>query len=189
MNIQSMTKKQKILEVTLQLIAQNGLSGSPMSLIAKEADVATGTIYHHFKSKEEIINAIYLNKKKDFKLILDQYEHCDLSAEEKFIGIWKDFYTYFIDNPLIFVFTQQISFSPIITDEVKAEGETYYAYIFEYFQTEIKKGTFINMDVMVMTQLIFGNIMSLVELKLGGLNVTKTIVKDAITYSWRAVKK
>ena len=39
MNVQSMTKKQKILDATLALIAENGLSGSPMSLIAKKADV------------------------------------------------------------------------------------------------------------------------------------------------------
>ena len=50
-----MTKKEKILETTLQLIAKNGLNASPMSMIAKEANVATGTIYHHFKSKEEIM--------------------------------------------------------------------------------------------------------------------------------------
>jgi AcrR family transcriptional regulator len=75
------TKKEKILETTLQLIAKNGLNASPMSMIAKEADVATGTIYHHFKSKEEIINEIYLNKKKDFKRILDVYEGQDLSTK------------------------------------------------------------------------------------------------------------
>lgn len=184
-----MTKKEKILKVTLELIAKNGLNGSPMSLIAKEADVATGTIYHHFKSKSQIINAIYLNKKRDFKRILDHYEDDYFTVEEKFIGIWSDFYHYFINNPLIFAFTQQISFSPIITEEVKAEGETYYHSIFDFFSIGIQNNTFQKMDVAVMTQFIFGNILSLVELKLGGLAVTNNILKDAIAYSWRAVKK
>ena len=129
-----MTKKEKILETTLQLIAKNGLNASPMSMIAKEANVATGTIYHHFKSKEEIINEIYLNKKKDFKKILDRYEDDSLSFEKKFVSIWTDFYNYFVENPLNFTFTQQISFSPIITPEVKEEGESYYSSIFVFFQ-------------------------------------------------------
>tara|TARA_R110002096_G_scaffold74292_1_gene176153 strand:+ start:612 stop:1181 length:570 start_codon:yes stop_codon:yes gene_type:complete len=189
MNIRLVTKKDKILKVTLELIAKNGLNGSPMSLIAKEADVATGTIYHHFKSKSEIINAIYLNKKNDFKRILDHYDDNCLTAEEKFIGIWSDFYHYFVDNPLIFVFTQQISFSPIITEQVKAEGETYYQSIFMFFEKGIKNNIFVEMDLAVMTQLIFGNIMSLVELKLGGLEVSNNKLKEAISYSWRAVKK
>jgi TetR/AcrR family transcriptional repressor of multidrug resistance operon len=188
-NIRSVTKKEKILETTLKLIAKNGLSGSPMSMIAKEADVATGTIYHHFKSKEEIINEIYLNKKKDFKRILDKYEDDKLSVKKEFNGIWTDFYHYFIENPLIFTFTQQISFSPIITLEVKNEGETYYQSIFIFFKEGIDKGVFIDMDITLMTQLIFGNIVSLVELKLGGLDVTQKILKAAIKYSWRAVKK
>ena len=188
-NIRSVTKKEKILDTTLQLIAQNGLQGSPMSMIAKEADVATGTIYHHFKSKEEIINAIYLNKKKDFKKILDKYEDDTLSFEKKFVLIWTDFYNYFVNNPLIFTFTQQISFSPIITAEVKTEGESYYSSIYVFFQKGVDQGQFVDIDLLLMSQMIFGNVVSLVELKLNGLEVTNKILKDAIKYSWRAVKK
>ena len=188
-NIRSVTKKEKILETTLQLIAKNGLNASPMSMIAKEANVATGTIYHHFKSKEEIINEIYLNKKKDFKKILDRYEDDSLSFEKKFVSIWTDFYNYFVENPLNFTFTQQISFSPIITPEVKEEGESYYSSIFVFFQKGMDEGFFVDMDLLLMSQMIFGNVVSLVELKLNGLEVTNKILTDAIKYSWRAVKK
>lgn len=188
MNVRSVVKREKILNKTLQLIAQNGLNGCPMSMIGKEAGVATGTIYHHFKSKEEIINEIYLNKKKDFKKILDKYEDERLSIKQKFILIWTDFYTYFTENPLIFRFTQQISYSPIITQEVKAEGELYYHSIFVFFQKGIDEGVFVDMDLALMAQLIFGNIMSLVELNINGLNVTDRTLKDAISYSWRGIK-
>lgn len=189
MNVRSVMKKEKILDTTLKLIAENGLNGCPMSMIGREADVATGTIYHYFKSKEEIINEIYLNKKKDFKKILDKYEDERLSIEQKFVLIWTDFYTYFTENPLIFTFTQQISFSPIITQEVKKEGEMYYASIFGFFQKGIDEGCFVNINIALMAQLIFGNITSLVELNNNGSNVTDQMLKDAISYSWRAINK
>ena len=112
-----------------------------------------------------------------------------LSFEKKFVLIWTDFYNYFIENPLIFTFTQQISFSPIITPEVKTEGESYYSSIFVFFQKGVNEGQFVDMDLMLMSQMIFGNVVSLVELKLKGLEVTNKILADAIKYSWRAVKK
>ncbi|MGV6860687.1 MAG: TetR/AcrR family transcriptional regulator [Putridiphycobacter sp.] len=182
-------KKEIILETTLNLIAKNGLSGSPMSQIAKASGVATGTIYHHFKSKEEIINAIYLSKKKDFGNILANYQQLDASFKTKFYGIWEAFYDYFVENPLIFHFTQQISFSPIITPEVKAEGESHYAYIYELFELAKKNKEVIDMDVNVMVQMVFGNILSLVELNQKGLKITKKTKQQAMDYSWRAVKK
>ena len=184
-----MAKKEKILETTLKLIAINGLNGSPMSKIAKESGVATGTIYHHFESKEAIINAIYLNKKKDFQQILAQHNSSEESIKSVFSNIWKGFYSYFVNNPLIFQFTQQISHSPIITEEVKAEGATYYQSIFDFYQDGIDQGVFIDMDLIIMGQLIFGNIISLVELQLNGTEITTHKLQQAITYSWRAILK
>lgn len=56
MNVQSETadKRKAILETTLELIRQYGLQGTPISLIAKNANVAAGTIYRYFQNKEAI---------------------------------------------------------------------------------------------------------------------------------------
>jgi len=160
-----------------------------MSLIVKESGISTGAIYHYFKSKEVIINELYINKKKDFKSVLDKYEQLDLKYKTEFRGIWTDIYQYFISNPLIFSFTQQINFSPIIKEDIKTEGETYYKYIYVFFDKGIQIGKLIPMDINLMTQMTFGNIMSLVDLKYKGTKINKQMLKDAIEYSWRAVKK
>lgn len=184
-----MTKIELILETTLKLIAKKGLNGSPMSLIVRESGVSTGTIYHHFKSKEEIINQIYLNKKKDFKNILEQNRNKKSKFKKEFKSIWLGFYNYFIENPLIYSFTQQISFSPIITDEVKKEGEQYYEYIFEFFQKGIEKNKVIDMDLNLIVQLVLSNVLSIVDLKINGVKITNKMLQDAIKYSWRGIKK
>jgi AcrR family transcriptional regulator len=184
-----MTKKDIILNTTLKLIAEKGISGSPMSLIVKQSGVSTGTIYHYFKSKEDIINALYINKKKDFKSVLDKYEQQNLKFKEEFRGIWTDIYQYFVDNPLIYLFTQQVNFSPIITEDVRVEGETYYKYIYVFFGKGIQKGKLIPIDLNLMTQMTFGNIISLVDLNYKGIKINKQMLQDAIEYSWRAIKK
>ena len=51
-------KRGRILDAAAQLIVQNGLQ-SPMSAIAATAGVATGSLYNYFKSKNEMIAAVY----------------------------------------------------------------------------------------------------------------------------------
>jgi AcrR family transcriptional regulator len=43
----------------LEVVAERGFHDAPMSLIAERAGASAGVIYHHFASKEEIIQALY----------------------------------------------------------------------------------------------------------------------------------
>jgi AcrR family transcriptional regulator len=47
----------KIITVAVQLFNQHGLEAVSMEQIAAEADIARGTLYNYYPSKEEIINA------------------------------------------------------------------------------------------------------------------------------------
>ena len=51
-------KRGRILDAAAELIVRNGLE-SPMSAIAATAGVATGSLYNYFKSKHEMILAVY----------------------------------------------------------------------------------------------------------------------------------
>lgn len=52
-------KEKLILEAALRLIMQTGLSGLKMSDLAKEAGVATGTVYIYFDDKPALIQRLY----------------------------------------------------------------------------------------------------------------------------------
>lgn len=53
------TKVQLILKTALQMIARVGLAGLKMSDLAKEAGVATGTVYIYFEDKNQLIQELY----------------------------------------------------------------------------------------------------------------------------------
>ena len=57
-------KKQSILDASLKLFVENGFHGTSTAEIAKTAGVATGTLFHYFKTKEELINSLYLHTKE-----------------------------------------------------------------------------------------------------------------------------
>ncbi|MDF1535568.1 MAG: TetR/AcrR family transcriptional regulator [bacterium] len=53
-----MSKKEKILAAATELFARQGFNETATSEIAKSAGVAQGTVFHHFKSKENLLVAI-----------------------------------------------------------------------------------------------------------------------------------
>lgn len=54
-----MTKREKILHTAMCLFVEKGVQSTSTASIAKEAGVATGTLFHHFKSKEELLHELY----------------------------------------------------------------------------------------------------------------------------------
>ena len=53
-----MTKREQVLQTTLELITELGFHATPMALIIEKSGVAAGTIYYYFKSKEELFNEV-----------------------------------------------------------------------------------------------------------------------------------
>jgi AcrR family transcriptional regulator len=60
MRIKDETKEKQILDTALGVIAKTGLSGLKMTALAKEAGVATGTVYIYFQDKDELIRHLYI---------------------------------------------------------------------------------------------------------------------------------
>ena len=52
-------KRCALLQAALELFAEQGFNSSPTALIAKRAGVASGTLFFHFKSKEELIHELF----------------------------------------------------------------------------------------------------------------------------------
>jgi AcrR family transcriptional regulator len=83
-----MNRKEEIISVTLELASQNGLSSVSMSQIAEKIGIRKPSLYNHFKSKEEIVTAMYqfLRDKSKEKLSLIDIDYSAFikgkSAEE-----------------------------------------------------------------------------------------------------------
>ena len=55
----SMNRKEEIVLVTLELAAEKGLANVSMSMIADRIGIKKPSLYKHFASKEEIVEAMY----------------------------------------------------------------------------------------------------------------------------------
>ena len=68
MNVkESLHSKQRIINAAVKLISEKGYHGASTDLIAKEAGVSQGLIFHYFKSKEGLFFSLLKEKSKMFK--------------------------------------------------------------------------------------------------------------------------
>lgn len=183
-----MDKKDKILEVMLRLIKQQGIQATPMAQVAKEAGVAAGTIYHHFASKEQLVNELYLKVKKEFGDLLVAKLNVDLGYKEKFWVLWKSLYYYYTQNPLAFNFSAQLGHSPLISDDIKVRAKQYYQPIIEFFAEGIRSGLLKPMDAQLIGELVYGSVASTVQMYYeNNSNITLQVLEQAIEYSWDGI--
>ena len=160
-----------------------------MSQIAKVSGVAIGTIYHHFKSKEEILKEIYLRIKQDFQTFLMNELSETKSTKENFDSVWLGLHAYYLNNPLNFLFLQQVTNSPAIDEATKKKGEQYYDAIIHFFEKGIQEGVFQAMSPVLMTELVHGIISTMIELELNSKLVEpRKEQESALNFSWNAVK-
>lgn len=75
-----MDRKEEIILAALKIASQYGLSGVSMSRIAEKLGIKKPSLYNHFKSKEEIISAMYqyLRDRSKEKLSLAEVDYGEL---------------------------------------------------------------------------------------------------------------
>jgi AcrR family transcriptional regulator len=81
-DLQAETRKNQLLDIALTLFAQRGVENVSIKDLATEANVAQGLIYHYFKSKDDLLVAIFqrYNPLPEFEAIIEQLS--DLPARE-----------------------------------------------------------------------------------------------------------
>lgn len=59
-----MDKREQIIDVATKLFAERGFENTPLSAVCEAANVSKGLIFHHFKSKNDLLREIFLNTTK-----------------------------------------------------------------------------------------------------------------------------
>lgn len=114
-------KKSAALKATLELISEQGFHGTPMSQIAQKANIGVGTIYRYFKSKDDLINALYIEVKTQISNYTFRNYSDNISVPDSFKQLVSNVIHYFVENPYVLSFIEQYENSPLITDTTREE--------------------------------------------------------------------
>jgi AcrR family transcriptional regulator len=107
-----MDKSQLIISTALALFVENGFHGTATSKIAQEANVANGTLFNYFPTKDILIVSIYNNiiQKLD-QFIIESIDSHSVS-KEAFRSIFRASLQWNIENPIEYKYLQQFNNSP-----------------------------------------------------------------------------
>jgi len=71
-------RRRQILDAAIRVFARQGYHDCRVSDIADEADVAYGLVYHYFKSKDQVLNELFVER---WSLLLAAIEEVDAGAQ------------------------------------------------------------------------------------------------------------
>lgn len=161
-------KREAILKSTLELIKDNGFHGTPISLIAKKAGVASGTIYHYFPSKDAIIIELHRQIKKQMVAAMFNETSSEKEYKQQFFEGWINLCKYFINNPSSLIFTEQFNCSPYVKTISKKDAKASVNKFNEFFQTGMDKGYLKKMEYMLIASAVFGCITATAKYHVSG---------------------
>ena len=92
-------KRNAILDAATRVFAERGLTAAPTSEISKQAGVAEGTLFTYFKTKDDLINALY----REIKLELADAMMSDFprrkSVRTRLRHVWDGYVNWGVTNP------------------------------------------------------------------------------------------
>lgn len=183
-----MDKRQKILETTIRLITEQGFQGAPMSQIAREADVAAGTIYHYFPSKEALIQAIYEQLTAEIGAVIREVDEPDLSVETRFYEIWLNIFRYFIRNHEKFLFLEQFDHSPFSHEKHNGFHGRIFQNMDSWFRQARSEKILADLPENLISALIYSQLTALVHVHIfGKADLDGVLIEQAMKSAWKSI--
>jgi TetR/AcrR family fatty acid metabolism transcriptional regulator len=119
-------KRQLILSAAVRVFAANGYEASRVGDIAKEAGVAYGLVYHYFRSKGAVLEAVFREQWGRLLAAVADAEEAGGDAPEQLglvvkivLRAWRD------DPDLVRLLVREITRSPHIQDELDEIGQAF----------------------------------------------------------------
>lgn len=190
MDPENITEKKKLIfECTLELVKEHGFHGTTMNVLAKTANVAAGTIYHYFESKDHLIQELFLYVKRQMAITLVDKLDKTAGYQSNFFIIWESLYKYYMEHQTVLLFFEQYINSPYCKCKVSGEDDLFHQVFFGFFRDAIQTEIFSTINYEVMAILIHSQIRTIAKIQLFGKAVIdKTELEKIITISWNGLK-
>ena len=127
-------KRNAILDAATRLFAERGLAAAPTSEISRRADVAEGTLFTYFRTKDDLINSLY----REIKLELADAMMSDFPRKKnvrtRLRHVWDRYVKWGVANPEQHKVLARLQVSEVVTKESRDAGSA----PFVEFQTMIR---------------------------------------------------
>lgn len=186
-----MEKRQKILATAETLLAERGLYGLSMKLLADRAGIAAGTIYRYFENKEELINELYLHITQEGAQTFLKGWSDKQTPKEKYNLLWRNTFDAVLKNPQRLAVIEMLFSQPDLAQKQAALCEDgAFSPLLDFYQQGIDEGRFHNWQIPALVTLSFDSAINLAQKVIRKrLDVDEIQINQVRDASWLIIQK
>lgn len=185
-----MSKRDDILNATLDLIDEEGLQSVTFAKIMKRANVGSGTVFNYFSNKEELVNELYREARKLLGENLMMGYDPEFSLYERYKCLQTNRIRFAMAFPKHFRFIDAYSYSPCIKPELRKmdDDSTSREAVLSLIREGQKNGVIREMDVNICHSIMHGIVTAIVKgFYVNKYELTDIQIQQTIEASWKAV--
>ena len=186
-----MDKQKQILTAALRLFVADGFHGTPTSKIAQQAGVANGTLFHHYKTKDDLVIGLYNSIKEELSLAMYAIINVDDFITTRFKNVFIHTLYWGLNNRDKFYYIQQFQYSPhlskLSSDIVQQQALAHRELLAEGVKKKVLIQQPLEMIFMIFSSQIFGMYQYLINANLTPAEEKQTI-DNAYEMVWTLLK-
>ena len=183
-------KHRLLLDAALDLFERRGFDGVAVPEIAKEAGVATGTVYVYFRDKEALVNALYRHWKTVCNDMVLAPLPPGLLVRDKFTTYWQRMMAFAQNHPRAVRFMDLHHHSAYLDEESRALSGRYGSVARDFIAEAKAAGVIRDLDPIMVVALMWGAATGLVKFAAqGALTVDVEKINDMEEALWRAIAR
>jgi TetR/AcrR family transcriptional regulator, repressor of fatR-cypB operon len=176
------------LDAALQCFVERGFYGTAIPEIAQQANIAAGTIYHHFDSKEALVNALYRKWKAAIAQRVFMAFPQTASARTQFQVMWNEMVAFALAHPTAFAFIELHNHASYLDAESAAIDRNVKEFAKAVIERAQQEGIVKPLSAKVLMELMFGAFIGMMRAHWEGrIELSDSVLRDAEQACWDAV--
>ena len=186
----SIEKRNALVKATINLVNNNGFHATPMSKIAKMANVSPATIYLYFENKQDLVNKVYLEVKSAYTAYAFKNYSNDISVVKGFETIWKRIADFKLKEVEEAMFLAQCDNTPIIDEASRQEGLKHLQPLLDLWERGKKEGIIKPLSPYLLYGYSINPLSFLMVMQQRGVfQLNQDHLEDAFQAAWNSIKK
>lgn len=168
-NVQPGQISERIIAAALQLFTQRGYFSTSVPDMARTAQVSVGSIYHHFKDKEDVARALFGELMEGLQEGLAKIAHDNATAHDRCRAVMVMLFELTESNRDAMDFMLYAKHRDFLPSERPVCSSKPFETMRGFVQDGMENGEIRTMDVMVATSCLFGGAIRLITARLDGV--------------------
>ncbi|MBU2905504.1 TetR/AcrR family transcriptional regulator [Arenibacter algicola] len=186
----SIEKRNALVKATINLVNNNGFHATPMSKIAKMANVSPATIYLYFDNKQDLINKVYIEVKAAYTAYVFKNFTSDIPVSKGFEIIWKRIADFKLKEVEEALFLAQCDNTPMIDESSRQEGLKHLQPLLDLWERGKKEGIIKPLSPYLLYAYSINPLSFLMVMQQRGVfQLNQDHLEDAYQAAWNSIKK